>query len=130
MEDSVLMPDPFPSMTSSSLSLSTAISGSRITGRSGLAEVYSLTSSSGSVSSTLNLSFSEETPHRSHLWPGGTLTRLYAPRFMYNFKDDMEVFSPLVDVQPITPSLNKLWNDHEGAKKEHLLTDKKPYSLF
>ncbi|XWS74914.1 hypothetical protein CRYUN_Cryun01aG0039300 [Craigia yunnanensis] len=36
----------------------------------------------------------------------------------------MEVFSPLVDVQPITPSLNKLWDDHEGAKKEHLLTEK------
>ncbi|XWS07705.1 hypothetical protein CRYUN_Cryun41cG0012800 [Craigia yunnanensis] len=95
-----------------------------------LGEVSSLTSSSGSVSSTLNLSSSEETPHRSHLWPGGTLTRLYAPRSMYNFKDDVEVFSPLVDVQPITPSLNKLWNDHEGAKKEHLLTDKKPSSLL
>ncbi|XWS74913.1 hypothetical protein CRYUN_Cryun01aG0039200 [Craigia yunnanensis] len=35
VEDSVLMPDPLPSVTSSSLSLSTAISGSCITGRSG-----------------------------------------------------------------------------------------------
>ncbi|XVE69269.1 hypothetical protein DITRI_Ditri09bG0138600 [Diplodiscus trichospermus] len=118
MEDSVLMPDPLPSVTSSSLSLSAAISGSRITGRSGPAEVSSLTSGIGSVSSSLNLSSSEETPLRSHLWPGGTLTRLHAPRSMYNFKDDMEVFSPLVDVQPITPSLNKLWDDHAGAKKE------------
>ncbi|XWS65932.1 hypothetical protein CRYUN_Cryun05aG0156300 [Craigia yunnanensis] len=130
VEDSVLMPDPLPSVTSSSLSLSTAIYGSRITGHSGPAEVASLTSSSGSVSSTLNLSSSEETPHRSHLWSGGTLTRLHAPRSTYNFKDDMEVFSPLVDVQPITPSLDKLWDDHEGAKKEHLLTDKKPSSLL
>ncbi|XP_022765088.1 protein NEDD1 isoform X2 [Durio zibethinus] len=130
VEDSVLMPDPLPSVTSSSLSLSTAISGSRILGRSGSAEVSSLTSSSGSVSSTLNLSSSEETPHRSHLWPGGTLTRLHAPRSTYNFKDDMEVFSPLVDVQPITPSLDKLWDDHEGAKKEHILGDKKPSSLL
>ncbi|EOY17995.1 Transducin/WD40 repeat-like superfamily protein isoform 2 [Theobroma cacao] len=130
VEDSVLMPDPLPSMTLSSLSLSTAISGSRITGRSGPAEILSLTGSSGSVLNTLNLSSSEETPHRSHLWPGGALTRLHAPRSTYNFKDDMEVFSPLVDVQPITPSLDKLWDDHEGAKKEHLLTDKKPSSLL
>ncbi|XVF75264.1 hypothetical protein PTKIN_Ptkin13bG0173700 [Pterospermum kingtungense] len=130
VEDSILMPDPLPSVTSSSLSLSTAISGSRNSGHSGPAEVSCLTSSSGSLSSTLNLSSSEETPHRNHLWPGGILTRLHAPRSTYNFKDDMEVFSPLVDVQPITPSLDKLWNDHEGTKKEHLLTDKKPSSLL
>ncbi|XVE52606.1 hypothetical protein DITRI_Ditri02bG0135300 [Diplodiscus trichospermus] len=130
VEDSVLMPDPLPSVTSSSLSLSSAISGSRITGHSSTVEVASLTSSSGSVSSMLNLSSSEETPHRSPLWPGGTLTRLHAPCSKYNFKDDMEVFSPLVDVQPITPSLDKLWDDHEGAKKENLLTDKKLSSLL
>lgn len=130
VEDSVLMPDPLPSTTSSSLSLSTAISGSRITGRSGPAEVSSLTNSSISMSSTLNLSSSEETPQRSHLWPGGTLTRLHAPRSTYNFKDDMEVFSPLVDVQPITPSLDKIWDDPECTKKENLLNDKKPSSLL
>ncbi|XVF83774.1 hypothetical protein PTKIN_Ptkin16aG0519700 [Pterospermum kingtungense] len=130
VEDSVLMPDPLPSMTSSSLSLSTAISSSHIGGRSGPAEVSSPTNSSVSVSSTLNLSSSEETPHRSHLWPGGTLMRLHAPRYTYNFKDDMEVFSPIIDVQPITPSLDKMWDDHDGAKKENLLTDKKPSSLL
>ncbi|OMO59116.1 hypothetical protein CCACVL1_25060 [Corchorus capsularis] len=117
VEDSVLMPDPLPSVTSSSLSLSTSVSGSRIIGRSVSAEISSLTSSSGSMSSTLNLSSREETPHRSHLWPGGTLSRLHAPRSTYNFKDDMEVFSPLVDVQPITPSLDKLWDDNDGLKK-------------
>ncbi|TYH51805.1 hypothetical protein ES332_D10G304300v1 [Gossypium tomentosum] len=130
MEDSVLMPDPLPSVTSTSLSSSTAVSGSRIIGRSGPAEVSSLTSSSGSTSSTLNLSSSLETPIRSHLWPGGTLTRLHAPRSTFNFKDDMEVFSPLVDVHPITPSLDKLWDGHDGAKKEHLPNDKKPSSLL
>ncbi|MFQ6640480.1 hypothetical protein Gotur_016401, partial [Gossypium turneri] len=120
------MPDPLPSVTSSSLSVSTAISG----GRSGPAEVSFLTSSSESVSSTGNLSSSMETPHRSHLWPGGTLTRLHAPHSKYNLKDDMDVFSPVVDVQPITPSLDKLWDIHEGAKKEHLLADKRPSSLL
>ncbi|XVE99638.1 hypothetical protein REPUB_Repub03eG0217100 [Reevesia pubescens] len=93
----------------------------------GPAELSSLTSSSGSVSSTLSLPSSEEAPHKSHLGP---LTRLHVPRSTYNLKDDMEVFSPLVDVQPITSSLDKLWNDHEGAKKEHLLTDKKLSSLL
>jgi len=58
------------------------------------------------------------------------LARLQAPRSSYNFKDDMEVFSPLVDVQPITPSLDKLWDDNEGIKKDHLLVDKRPPSLL
>ncbi|KAE8691915.1 hypothetical protein F3Y22_tig00110864pilonHSYRG00029 [Hibiscus syriacus] len=95
VEDSVLMPDPLPSVTSTNLSASTAISGSLITSRS-----------------------------------GGTLMRLHAPRSKYNLKDDMDVFSPVVDVQPIKPSLDKLWDNHDGAKKEHLLTDKKPSSLL
>ncbi|XP_028059672.1 uncharacterized protein LOC114263355 isoform X6 [Camellia sinensis] len=42
----------------------------------------------------------------------------------------MKVFSPLVEVQPITPSLDKLWDQHEGAKKDHLRVDKKPSLLF
>ncbi|KAI9157349.1 hypothetical protein LWI28_021095 [Acer negundo] len=128
-EDSILMPDPLPSVTSSS---STAVSGSRLHSRSSLAaEASSLTmSSSGSISSTLHLSSGEETPQRGHLWPGGTLSRLHAPRTSYNFKDDMEVFSPLVEVQPITPSLDKLWDDHDGVKKDHLHIDKKPSSLL
>ncbi|KAL1172182.1 hypothetical protein V6Z11_A05G332500 [Gossypium hirsutum] len=126
VEDSVLMPDPLPSVTSSSLSVSTAISG----GRSCPAEVSFLTSRSESVSSTGNLSSSMETPHRSHLWPGGTLTRLHAPHSKYSLKDDMDVFSPVVDVQLITSSLDKLWDIHEGAKKEHLLADKRPSSLL
>jgi protein NEDD1 len=115
VEDSILMPDPLPSVTSSSLSLSTAVSSSRT----------SLTATGSGFAST-----GEETPHRSLLWPGGTLSRLHAPHSNYNFKDDMEVFSPLVDVQPITPSLDKLWDDREGTKKDHLLVDRKPSSLL
>uniref|UniRef100_A0A5B7BFE4 Uncharacterized protein n=1 Tax=Davidia involucrata TaxID=16924 RepID=A0A5B7BFE4_DAVIN len=131
VEDSILMPDPLPSVTSSSLSISTAVSGSRNPGRSGPSVDSSslLAASSGSTSSTLSSSAAEETPLRSTLWTSGSLTRLHAPR-NYNFKDDMEVFSPLVEVQPITPSLDKLWAEHEGAKKDHLAVDKKPSLLF
>ncbi|GAY52263.1 hypothetical protein CUMW_140530 [Citrus unshiu] len=130
--DSILMPDPLPSVTSSSVSLSTAVSGSRPSSRSGpSAEASSLTvGGTGSVSRTQSLPSGEETPQRSYLRPGGPLARLHAPRSSYNFKDDMEVFSPLVDVQPITPSLDKLWDGHEGAKKDHLPIDKKPSSML
>lgn len=128
VEDSILMPDPLPSATSSSVSLSTVVSSSRNSGRlNAPIEVSSLkSSSSGLASSMLNVSSGEETPHRSHLWPGGNLSRLNAPRSSYNFKDDMEVFSPLVDVQPITPSL---W-DENGAKKDNIFADRKPSSLL
>lgn len=126
-EDSILMPDPLPSVTSSSLSLSSGLPGSR-SRLAPLADVSPLTATSvESMSSAHYSSAAEETPHRSHLWPGGTLTRLHAPR---NFKDDMDVFSPVVDVQPITPSLDKLWDDHVGIKKDHLPLDKKPSSLL
>lgn len=111
------MPDPLPAVTSSSLSTSTTVSGSRNTGRTG-PSVDSLSFLSGGSGSTSGTRFtSEETPIRNELWKGGALGRLNAPR--YNFKDDMEVFSPLVDVQPITPSLDKLWDDHDAAKKDH-----------
>nr|GMC59110.1 protein NEDD1 isoform X1 [Ipomoea batatas] len=117
VEDSILMPDPLPAVTSSSLSTSTTVSGSRNTGRTG-PSVDSLSFLSGGSGSTSGTRFtSEETPIRNELWKGGALGRLNAPR--YNFKDDMEVFSPLVDVQPITPSLDKLWDDHDAAKKDH-----------
>ncbi|KAL7220772.1 hypothetical protein ACSBR2_013627 [Camellia fascicularis] len=88
-----------------------------------------LATSSGFMLSSLHSSTTEETPLFGTLWTGGNLTRLHAPR-NYNFKDDMEVFSPLVEVQPITPSLDKLWDQHEGAKKDHLRVDKKPSLLF
>ncbi|KAI5574911.1 hypothetical protein BDE02_10G176100 [Populus trichocarpa] len=130
VDDSILMPDPLPSVTSSSVALSTSVSGSGNTGRSGLSiESSSLTAiTSGPASTMSNLTLAEETPHQSHLWPG-TLMKLN-PRSSYNFKDEMEVFSPLADVQPITPSLDKFWDDQEGLKKDNLSVDKKPSSLL
>ncbi|XP_065871684.1 protein NEDD1 [Euphorbia lathyris] len=129
VEDSILMPDPLPSVSSSSVPVSNVVSGSLNTGRSRLSVESSFLASTSSslASSALNISLEEGTPYRSNLWPSGTLSRLHAPR---SFKDDMEVFSPLVDVQPITPSLNKLWEHSEGLKKDNLSVDKKPSSLF
>ncbi|OIT33425.1 PREDICTED: protein NEDD1 [Nicotiana attenuata] len=125
VEDSILMPDPLPATTSSSLSTSMTTSGSRTTVRSGSVDSFSFPAgNTGSTSGTLGLSPSEETPIRSSLWKGGSLTRLHAPR---NFKDDMEVFSPLNEVQPITPSLDKFWDDQEGFKKD---LDKRSSLLF
>ncbi|GMG99279.1 hypothetical protein Nepgr_001119 [Nepenthes gracilis] len=118
VEDSILMPDPLPPTTSLSLSQSTTMSGPRNSGQSGYSvESLSLGPTSGGSTSTLKLSTSEETPRRSLLWTGGTLGRLHASR-SYNFTDDMEVFSPLVDVQPLIPSLDKLWNELDGTKKD------------
>ncbi|XP_038886299.1 protein NEDD1 isoform X2 [Benincasa hispida] len=125
IEDSILMPDPLPSVTTSTVPLSTTISSSRNPGRSGPTFEASLTETSSTFSTA------EETPLRSHLRPGGSLAlaRLHPPRSSYNFKDDMEVFSPLVDVQPITPSLDKLWDDPNGPKKDNPF-DKKPLSML
>ncbi|KAL3839767.1 hypothetical protein ACJIZ3_024358 [Penstemon smallii] len=122
--DSILMPDPLPSRASSSFSMSSGVSGSQNPGRSSSGDFFSyLPGSSGSASSAYSLTSSEVTPLRSSLLTGGALARLNAPK-SYNFKDDMEVFSPLVEVQPITPSLDKLWDDHDRQKKDQ---DRKPY---
>ncbi|CAI0411156.1 unnamed protein product [Linum tenue] len=109
VEDSILMPDPLPSMSSASHS-----------------EVPSLSRTGSGSTLPPVISFNEETPLRR---PGGPLTRLKAPRTSYNFMDDMEVFSPLVEVQPITPSLDKYWDNHEGSKLDNVLADKKPSSF-
>ncbi|XP_034928480.1 protein NEDD1 isoform X1 [Populus alba] len=130
VDDSILMPDPLSSVTSSSVALSTSVSGSSNTDRSGLSieSSFLTATTSGPASTMSSLTLAEETPHRSHIWPG-TLMKLN-PRSSYNFKDEMEVFSPLVDVQPITPSLDKFWDDQEGLKKDNLSVDKKPSSLL
>ncbi|KAK8962983.1 hypothetical protein KSP40_PGU005030 [Platanthera guangdongensis] len=114
-EDSILMPDPRPSLAASSFSSTNTVSSSSSS---------SMSSSSGSISTTL-LSTAEETLIRSSLWRGGTLSKLQAPRGNFNLKDDMDVFSPLVDVQPITPSLGSLWDDHDDEKKDSVLLEKK-----
>ncbi|XP_020103310.1 protein NEDD1 isoform X2 [Ananas comosus] len=116
-EESVLMPDPLPSLSSSSLSSATTVSSFRSS--------LTASTSGASVSNTSNFSTVEETPHRSRLLTGGNLSRLQAPRGCYNLKDDMDVFSPLVDVQPITPSLGNWWDEHDEAKKDSALADKK-----
>ncbi|XP_057804089.1 protein NEDD1-like isoform X2 [Salvia miltiorrhiza] len=122
--DSVLMPDPLPSRASSSLSMPSMVSGTRNPIRTGSGDLFSFPA--GSASSSLNLPVSEETPLRSSLLTGGALTRLHAPR-SYNFKDDMEVFSPLMEVQSITPSVDKLWDDRDVSKKD---LDRKSSFLF
>lgn len=131
-EDSILMPDPLPSLTSSSFSSSVSTSSSRNSSRSVSAIDASplTTTSSGTISNTPYISTAEETPQRNHLWTGGPLARLHAPRTSYNFNDDMEVFSPLVDVQPITPSLGNWWDDRDEAKKDNALIEKKTSLLF
>ncbi|XP_047182245.1 protein NEDD1 isoform X1 [Vigna umbellata] len=124
VEDSILMPDPLPSTTSSNISLSTSMLNPRNSGRVGVSiDAASFVASGSSFPSNVpNVSTAEETPQRNNLWPGGNLSRLHAPRGSYNLKDDMEVFSPLVDVQPLTPSL---W-DENGMKKDNLFSDRKP----
>ncbi|KAL0452812.1 UNVERIFIED_CONTAM: protein NEDD1 [Sesamum latifolium] len=104
----------------------TAASGSRNLSHSAFSGDMFSTSAGNSKSSAPSLSASEESPVRSSLLTGRTLGRLHAPR-SYNFKDDMEVFSPLVEVQPITPTLDKLWDNHDGSKKD---LDRKPSFLF
>lgn len=115
-EESVLMPDPLPSATTPSFP-----SG---------AVTPSLRSSLSSNSSIL-----EETPYRTRPLSGGPLSKLQAPRGNYNLKDDMDVFSPLVDVQPFTPSSGSLWDEqgsddtkkHDKPGEKKLSTRKFPY---
>ncbi|PWA39679.1 WD40 repeat-containing protein [Artemisia annua] len=96
VDDSVVMPDPLPSATSST----TSIVGSRNSGRVGPSP-----ESATSATTSANDSYAEETPLRNSL-RGSGLSRLHAPRG-FNYKDDMDVFSPIQDVQPITPSFDK-----------------------
>lgn len=98
VEDSVVIPDPNPSATS--------------------------LGSHGVATSTVNLSSAEETPNRNHLWPGGPLSRLQAHRASDSFKDDMDIFSPIVGIQSV-----EKWPDSEGLKRDHLVLDKKASSL-
>ncbi|XP_010452509.1 PREDICTED: protein NEDD1 isoform X1 [Camelina sativa] len=102
VEDSVVIPDPLPSTTPSA-SQSALAPGSR-----GV--------SASTVSSV------EQTPNRTHLWPGGPLGRLEALRASDSFNDDMKVFSPII-------ASDEKWTDSEIFNiKDHL--DKKPSSLL
>ncbi|CAN6272686.1 unnamed protein product [Urochloa humidicola] len=107
-EESVLMPDPLPSATPTSFSSGVMATGLR----------SSLTASTSTM---------EETPYRTRSLSGGPLSKLQAPRSNYNLKDDMDVFSPLVDVQPFTPSSGNLWDEHgsDDTKKDDKPGEKK-----
>ncbi|CAL4887804.1 unnamed protein product [Urochloa decumbens] len=107
-EDSVLMPDPLPSATPTGFSSGVVATGLR-------------------SSLTANTSTMEETPYRARSLSGGPLSKLQAPRSNYNLKDDMDVFSPLVDVQPFTPSSGSLWDEHasDDTKKDGKPGEKK-----
>lgn len=70
-------------------------------------------SSKGLVSSS---SASEEQPRGSNVLINRTLAKLHPP--LSNVKDDMEVFSPVVEVQPFTPTFDKLWDSHEGTERD------------
>ncbi|KAG8056305.1 hypothetical protein GUJ93_ZPchr0002g25566 [Zizania palustris] len=110
------MPDPLPSAPS------TFHSGAIIPNlRSSMAA-----NSSGFLS-TSTPSTMEETPYRTRPLSGGPLSKLQAPRGNFNLKDDMDVFSPLVDVQPFTPSSGSWWDDHgsDETKKDDKLGEKK-----
>lgn len=121
VEDSILMPDPLPPATSSSIPLSTSVSGTWNSGRLGASIDTSLlaTSSSEFITSLPTVSSGEETPLRNNLRLGGTLSRLNAPR--YKLTEEIDVFSPLVDVTPITPSM---W-DGNGVKKDILSSSRR-----
>jgi protein NEDD1 len=110
------MPDPLPSATSA------FHSGGVIPNlRSSLAA-----NPSGFLSTSTS-STVEETPYRTRPLSGGPLSKLQAPRSNFSLKDDMDVFSPLVDVQPFTPSSGSLWDDHgsDETKKDDKLGEKK-----
>ena len=116
-EDSILMPDPLPSTTPSTFPSGAGIPSLR----------SSLTGNTSGFLSTSNSSAAEETPYRARPLSGGPLSKLQAPRGNFNIKDDMDVFSPLVDVQPFTPSSNSWWDEHgsDETKKDDKSGDKK-----
>ncbi|VAI17028.1 unnamed protein product [Triticum turgidum subsp. durum] len=116
-EDSILMPDPLPSATPSTFPSGAGITSLR----------SSLTGNTSGFLSTSKSSTAEETPYRARPLSGGPLSKLQAPRGNFSIKDDMDVFSPLVDVQPFTPSSNSWWDEHgsDEAKKDDKSGDKK-----
>lgn len=115
-EESVLMPDPLPSATPTGLGSGVATTS-----------LLSLTANTSGYLSASNSSTMEETPYRTRPLTGGPLSKLQAPLSNYNLKDDMDVFSPLVDVQPFTPSSGNWWDEHgsDDAKKDDKPGEKK-----
>lgn len=125
-EDYIVMPDPLPSLSTNLPSVTSGVS-SRGSVHSGISTDTSLLTSThiSHASSASYLSTAEDTPQQNHLSVTGVLARLQAPHSSYNYNDDMDVFSPLVEVHPITPSLGHWWDDHDDSKKENIQGDSK-----
>lgn len=119
-EDSILMPDPLPASTNSSHGYTSMPAASART--SGRLAFSTTDSSPMGVVSPAKRSPAEESQDGNHLWTNGTVSRLQTSN-NFNFKDDMEVFSPLVDVQPITPSVGGFWDNRDDLKKEGTISD-------
>lgn len=102
-EESVIMPDPLPAGTR----------GRTTTGAPPSKPSSREISSVNPGNSRPKSAGGDVTPYSPmRTWGNGPISRLQTPR-MNSFnsgKDDMEVFSPLVDVQPITPSITGYWD--------------------
>lgn len=120
------MPDPLPSSVNVSHgSTSTATIPARSSGRHAFSPADSSAASTSGVSMASVLTRSspaEESQGGNHLLTSGTISRLQT-RNNFTFKDDMEVFSPLADVQPITPSVGSSWDNRDDQKKDGALGD-------
>jgi protein NEDD1 len=119
-EESVIMPDPLPAGTRGRTMLA-APPTKPSTRTSSFTNQEAPTVTGGATVTTRPKSAGgDATPYSSlRTWGNGPISRLQTPR-MTSFnsgKDDMEVFSPLVDVQPITPSITGYW-DGGGAGDE------------
>eukprot|EP00249_Psilotum_nudum_P010485 c22566_g1_i1 orf=207-2480(+) len=131
-EDSVLMPDPLPAPATNTHGRPTLTSlPGRTSGRLTLSTAESplASASAGAVLSSKPLVASEETPifSGSRLWTKGAISRLQTSQTAFNLKDDMEVFSPLVDIQPLTPSVSNFWDLNEDLKTETSRDRKMPW---
>lgn len=123
-EDSVLMPDPLPASSANNHGRTMLSSfSSKTSGRP------SLTAADGSSSSGIMPSagpaLSGASSVEDSYFPSSnppltksSFSRMQTPRNSYIIKDDMEVFSPLVDVQPITPSVSTFWDSSDDLKRD------------
>lgn len=104
-EESVIMPDPLPAGTRGRTS--TGAASSKPSNRT------NQDAAGGGGPPRPKSAGGDVTPLSSmRAWGNGPISRLQTPRTnsFNSGKDDMEVFSPLVDVQPITPSISGYWD--------------------
>lgn len=110
-EDSVLMPDPLPPPVSGTRGrIPASALGSRSAARNG--------EDGGATGTSSNLGRLSDGTRMGQMWTNGSVTRLQTPRSAYGADDDMEVFSPLVEVQPITPSLSNTWDENYDFRRD------------